>query len=778
MGKKMIKRVMAVLAMLVVTLEVCARSESQSVGLVLSGGGAKGIAHIGVIQALEDNDIPIDYVTGTSMGAIVGGLYAAGYTPDEMLELILSRDFSYWSTGQIDPNLVYYFNREQPSPTLISIPIATNDSTATSILPQSVISPLPMNFAFMNLFAPYTAQCGGNFDKLFVPYRCVASNVKAKSKQVLGSGSLGDAIRASMTFPVVFNPIKIDGNVMYDGGIYDNFPVDVMKSTFAPSIMIGVDVAVASSSSSKHAQSTNIVTDLEDLIIQKSDHSLTAEDGIKISIDLHEFGLLDFPKAKEIYRIGYLHAMDMMDSIKARIGRRVPSETVELRRNVFKSKTPYLRFDEVNVEGGDEHQNAYIKYTFKGEGCDTVSAETARYAYYRAISGGRLQNLYPQAIYNDSTDLFTLNLKATVKDNMKVGVGGYVTSSTNSFIFLSGGYSTLGSRIKSAGVSGWLGQSYLAGSVTGLITLRTAVPSAMSIQAVASRQKFYETDYLFYEDKLPNFIASNELFVRANYTMAAGRSAKAEMGVGYGNLYDSYYRSTQSQDWSLGRDKSYFHLGQVRASYEYSTLDNLSFPTFGNYYKLVGMGVLGNYEQKAGSDAYDKDNGDCRWLQMELTTRNYVSLASKWGLGVESDIMLSTRKLLNNYNATIVQAPSYNPTPSTYNAFNPGFRANAFIGAGVVPFWKPNDNLSVRTTFNVFLPMRAIREMGDVSLSERNVEYGKWFSNPKFFGELAMVYTLPFASLSAYCNYMSYPARNWNVGISFGLFVLAPKFLR
>ena len=83
----------------------------QSVGLVLSGGGAKGIAHIGVIRALEENDIPIDYVAGTSMGAIVGGLYAAGYTPEEMLQLILSEGFADWSTGRINPNLTYYFVR-------------------------------------------------------------------------------------------------------------------------------------------------------------------------------------------------------------------------------------------------------------------------------------------------------------------------------------------------------------------------------------------------------------------------------------------------------------------------------------------------------------------------------------------------------------------------------------------------------------------------------------------------------------------------------------------
>ena len=93
----------------------------QSVGLVLSGGGAKGIAHIGVIQALEDHDIPIDFVAGTSMGAIVGGLYAAGYTPAEMLDLILSKGFASWSTGQIDPNPTYYFLQKPQTPAFASL---------------------------------------------------------------------------------------------------------------------------------------------------------------------------------------------------------------------------------------------------------------------------------------------------------------------------------------------------------------------------------------------------------------------------------------------------------------------------------------------------------------------------------------------------------------------------------------------------------------------------------------------------------------------------------
>ena len=328
-------------------------ADSQSVGLVLSGGGAKGIAHIGVIQALEDNNIPIDYITGTSMGAIVGGLYACGFTPDEMLDVIRSQEFAYWSTGTIDPKLTYYFMEPPATPTILKINLGGDQSGLTSLLPSALINPLPMNFAFMELFAPFTAQCGGDFNKLFVPFRCVASNVEKKHKTVFASGQVSDAIRASMTFPLVFHPIEVDGDKLYDGGIYDNFPVDVMDDTFAPDFVFGVDVSTGNSD----GDDSSVVSQLETMIMQHSDYNVPPRRGMKLRIDLDEFGLLDFDKANEIYRIGYDHAVAVMDSLKMRVHTRVPAESRKLRREVFKSLTPALVFDSVKVTGGHADQS-------------------------------------------------------------------------------------------------------------------------------------------------------------------------------------------------------------------------------------------------------------------------------------------------------------------------------------------------------------------------------------------------------------------------------------
>ena len=146
------KKIAVLTALLFAALQI---GYAQKVGLVLSGGGAKGAAHIGVIKALEENGIPIDYITGTSAGAIVGSLYAMGYTPEEMVELMLSEEFSYWQTGTVENEYKYYFKRPDPTPEFGHFSIDMTDSlqVKASFLPQSLINPIQMNQAFMALFS-------------------------------------------------------------------------------------------------------------------------------------------------------------------------------------------------------------------------------------------------------------------------------------------------------------------------------------------------------------------------------------------------------------------------------------------------------------------------------------------------------------------------------------------------------------------------------------------------------------------------------------------------
>lgn len=743
---------------------------AESVGLVLSGGGAKGIAHIGVIQALEDNDIPIDYIAGTSMGSIVGGLYAAGYTPAEMMELILSRDFSYWSTGRIDENLVYYFARNEETPVMLSVPVSLRKNNSVTKYPGSLISPLPMNFAFMDLFAAYTAQCDGNFDNLFVPFRCVTSDVKNKHKIVLKGGHLSDAIRASMSFPVVFQPIEIDSVLCYDGGIYDNFPVDVMREEFAPAIMIGVDVH----GETEPANARDLINQVEEMVIQNNDYSLPADEGIKLRINLNQFSLLDFPAAKQIYKIGYDHAMAMMDSIKTRVKARCTQESRTLRRQVFKSATPYVHFDSVTVEGGTPDQNHYIKYLFTHNSTDTFGIKQARYSYYRAVTPGKLKDLHPHANYNKETGLFNLNLQADVKNDFTVGIGGYLTSSVNSMAFLTARYASLSLKTFDAAINGWIGQSYMAGAVDARFMLPSHLPTALSLQGVISRRRYYESDRLFFDSNVPTFINSMEGFGRLRYGIALGRSAKFTIEGGGGSMIERFYPNSASLHDGVRRDKTRYDVGQARLAFDASTLDNTTAPTSGYYLHAVGMWNTGSNTFTPGDPTQPVKQRHVQWAQGEIQFKAYKRTGRHFSIGGEFNALYADRKLYDNYNANIVTASAFTPTPASDNSFNPAFRANSYITIGAVPVWMINENLQLRGHFHLFQPMRQILRDSETGMGY----YGDWFAKRYVYTELAASYNLRFATLSLYANYLSYPARNWNAGISFGLYFLAPKLLR
>lgn len=742
----------------------------QSVGLVLSGGGAKGIAHIGLIQALEDNDIPIDYITGTSMGAIVGGLYACGYTPAEMMELINSDYFGYLSAGKADPAFTYYFSKGSPSPQMFAMSVGGRDSTARSKIfnPQSLISPMPMSFGFMQIFSAYGAQCGGNFDRLFVPFRCVASDVAQKRKKVMGAGDLGESIRASMSFPLIFQATEIDGQVLYDGGIYDNFPVGVMQTEFAPSVIIGSDVSAPSD-----GPANSYFQQLDLLVSRAQSYEVPPEAGIKVRIDVSNFGLLDWDRADAIYRAGYRRGIEMMDSIKTRIPTRADSTARRLRRAVFKSGTPALRFDSVNVEGATKRQNEYIKYLFHpAKGTDTIGIDRARLAFYRALSSGKMSYLRPRAhVNNDSAGLFTLDLKALVKSNFSVGAGAYITSSNNSYLYLRGGYSSLSFSSVSTDIEAWIGQSYMAGALTGRLDIASTLPSALVLNAVASRRKYYEDEELFFRDNEPAFVTAHEYFAKLAWAMAAGRSGCVDIGLGGGKLRNTFYSPGHQGGYREGRHHVDFALGQAYAAYRSSTLDNINYPLSGSSLNASFAAVLGKATcGQAGADGRGTDK-HMAWLQLDAHWRNYISLGRHWMLGTEARALLSNRPLPGSYEASVSSAPAYSPTPASTNTFNPAFRANSFLAATVVPVYKFNSSLSARFSASVFAPLRGIRE-GDGGTAR----FGRCFDSTEFFGELNLVYSLPFGNIAGYCNYSSSPGK-FHGGISFGIYLPAPSFL-
>ena len=337
--------------------------------------------------------------------------------------------------------------------------------------------------------------------------------------------------------------------------------------------------------------------------------------------------------------------------------------------------------------------------------------------------------------------------------------------------FLSARYTSMSLKSMDASLDAWIGQSYMAASLNTRLVLPSRTPTAFSVQAVASRRKYYESDKLFFDAAVPTFITTVEAFGRLRYSMAVGRSGKATIDFGGGTRVSRFYRNDVGNYVNASRDNTRFNIGQGRILLDASTLDNLTAPTTGNYSHLMASWNVGRYHYRPGIEGFEARDRSTNWLMAQVHLKSFKRLGKHFSLGGELNAVYTNRGLLDNYNATIVNAPAFTPTPAADNTFNPAFRANAFVALGAVPVWIINDNLQVRGNFHVFQPMRRIL----LDTTTGDAYYGRWFSKRFAYCELAAAYTFRFATLSVYGNYQSYPARNWNVGMSFGLYFLAPS---
>ena len=269
------------------------------VGLVLSGGGALGAAHVGVLKALEELRIPVDCVAGTSAGAIAGGLYAAGMAPAEIEEILLTTDWGEMFEDR-PARRQLTFRRKVDDLTYLA-PFEFGFSNGKLRLPRGLVSGQKLDFALktMTLRVVDVAR----FDDLPVPFRAVATDVVTGEMVVLDHGSLAEAIRASLSVPGVFAPVELDGRKLVDGGIVRNLPTDVARAMGAE-VVIAVDLGAERVDLEKLGSLTGVSARAFSLFVRQNVEASAALADVVIVPELHEFSAADFARAGEMVAQG------------------------------------------------------------------------------------------------------------------------------------------------------------------------------------------------------------------------------------------------------------------------------------------------------------------------------------------------------------------------------------------------------------------------------------------------------------------------------------------
>jgi len=336
--------------------------DQPRVGLVLSGGGAKGIAHIGVLKELEKAGVQVDYIGGTSMGAIVGGLYASGYTADQIEKAVFETDFMNLLQDKVPRKEKPFFSKLHGEKYAVSLPIKKGSLG----LPLGLSKGQNVLNFLTELLAPVDEV--NDFSKLPIPFYCIGTNIETGEEEVLETGSLPLALRASAAFPSLLNPVDIEGKLLVDGGVVNNFPADVMKNK-GVDIIIGVSVQ---GELLKKDELTSVASLLLQIInfqmYKKSDEQVELLN-VYIRPNVMDYSVIGFNQKNEVLAEGYKAAKKyrvVFDSIAKMQSTKRKLPNIELKEKKF-------IVDRIIIKGNKNYTNNYILGKLQLRQGDSVS---------------------------------------------------------------------------------------------------------------------------------------------------------------------------------------------------------------------------------------------------------------------------------------------------------------------------------------------------------------------------------------------------------------------
>ena len=736
--------------------------QAQKVGVVLSGGGVKGLYHMGIIKALEENGVPVDYVAGTSMGAIVAGLYAIGYSPEEMINLALSDEVRTWVAGRIDSRYNYYFRRMDNTNAMLTSNLDFKQGRITPYIPLNIVSSNPIDVSFSEIFTPASALAHDNFDNLFVPFRCVATDFYNRKEVVFRNGNLGETIRASMAIPFVYPPVKYDTLLLYDGGMINNFPWEVMNSDFHPDVIIGGKCVAGA----KNPDGSNPIDLVEAITMGRTDFNLPEGKGIIIEHIFNDVGLLDFSRGQYIIDKGYEDAMALMDSIKAMIPREVQQEEMSRRRKAYKDNLPEMIFDSLVITGLNSKQTAYMKKMFKPENKENVFDYAGfKSEYFKILSGGEVIGGFPHASYNDSTGYFTMHVDMRTKPSLRVKLGGNISSTSVNQAYVGLEYKIMDRSAHRARFDGNFGALHTSLSLGWRSDFYLYRPLFVDVTGHFSHYNYQKSSYRSLYSKY-GFNESEEDFIAVSLGLSLGRSSVFQIKLHGGNN-NYYYFDTPGFDPYGSEDKTKFRYYAAQAEIVRNNQNYPLYPTRGIVQSISAVYVSGREHFNAG-DTYpfpgEVSYNSRRWIGARFMREEYFRLGRRFSFGYLLDGVYTTHPDFATTHATSFTSPAFTPTIYSKTLYIDQFRNSSYAAGGLMPSVEFNESFYLKTGGFIYVPGEYIEFRGG------NAKIRYIFSS-------VLVYQTPIGPASLTVVNFDAGRKNWLISFNFGYTLFGKKSL-
>jgi NTE family protein len=356
-------------------------------GLVLSGGGARGIAHVGVLQWFEEHRIPVDFLAGTSVGGLVGALYAMGYSPEEITDLLHSIDWVQALGSQPPYPALSYRRKDDQRDYQVALEIGLKQGVS---LPTGVGSGHYIGLLFDRVTLPYWSL--KSFDELPIPFRCMATDFLKAEPLVLKDGSLATALRATMSIPGAFPPVYRDGKVLVDGGLLDNIPTDVMKRDMSPDVIVAVDIGSRLGDLKSISTLGGILSQTLIVMTIESDRRNLGYADVVIVPDLGNVDTLDFSLIERIVRLGY-DAAEQKSMVlgKFALDEQAWNQHLTRRRARMRKQVPVPA--SVEVSGVNDPGRAHVARRLQKYDNQPVDTPALEESLTRIVGEGRYQSM-------------------------------------------------------------------------------------------------------------------------------------------------------------------------------------------------------------------------------------------------------------------------------------------------------------------------------------------------------------------------------------------------
>ncbi len=742
--------------------------KAQKVGLVLSGGGASGLVHIGVLKALEDNNVPINYIAGTSIGSLIGAYYAAGYSPKEIEQIVKAEFFKNVTKGDLPAKYNYLLKKREDYAALVPIKLNLKNPYLKN-LPTNLINSIPIDYYLMEVFTGISNTSKSNFDSLMIPFRCVASDIEDKKSVVFRSGDLPSAVRASMSYPFYLRPISIDGKLLFDGGLYNNFPTDVMMEEFKPDYIIGCNVAEPSTAPDED----DLYLQLRNLLTNKANFKPIGENGVLIE-PWSDVSLFNFENAQRLIDSGYASTIRQLATIKKQVANLITQEELQAKRKKIRQQnTPEkIIFDKIEIIGFTTNQSNFIKRSlfFRNK---PFPLHYLKKRYFKLLSDDKVRTLFPVAILDSVSGNYKLKLTGKTEKPFYIDVGAIISNKPVSEAFLGIQYNYLGKIGISTYANGYLGKLHTGSFARVRFDFPGRLPFFIEPNACFSRWDYFSSSALFYNLQRPAYLVQEDKYAELKVGIPVGNISQFNMAGGFTEWSNFYYQNDQFSKLDT-TDKTYFDYWYGQANYNINTLNRKMYATEGMYLNARARFLTGFESYYPGNTSSDTvveiNRPHPNWLQLKFTFEQYIRTFKWFKLGVFAEGVYSSQGFFRNYQASILSAPAFNPMPETQTIFIEDYRAHQYVSGGFKTVTTPFKNFDIRFEAYLFQPINSI-----LKTESGGSKYSIPLLNQYLLGNATVVYTTPVGPISIGLNYYDKNPTPISVFFHFGYIIFNKK---